>query len=158
MNKVIDATKWIIQNFFSLTIVILVFFYLRWFRLTPFVFLDDPTTAFIAGLILLAVYGVFVRIFLRINKHISLKIILSFINIVFLVINSSYLHIHMPRIETAGKCNGVTIFITNGRPLLDEQWVYRQKSIWRGAFNYESYFLDYAPGDGPREIICDEEK
>jgi hypothetical protein len=153
MNNISNAIKWAIRNFFFITIAIFIIIYLWWFRLTPFVFLDDPTTAFVGGFILLIVYLAF-SLALSLSKHVFLKAIFYFFNFIFLMVNVLYLEIHIPRIETSKKCNGETYYITYGAPLLDEQWTYVQVSKWKGLV-YESHFWGYAPGSAANDIICD---
>jgi len=130
---------------------------LCWFRLTPFVFWDDPTKAFFGGLVLLIPFGLLSKI-LPHTKPGDLKTIFHIANFIFLYVNASYLDIHMPRIESAASCNGINYYITHGAPLLDEQWTYIQLSKWTGLFDYESHFYGYAPGSGGNEIICDTER
>ncbi len=132
MKNISSAFKWAIRHFFTLTIGAFIIFYLRWFRLTPFVFDDDPTSAFIGGCVLLIIYGVLVNIFARAKSGSFLKALLAVINILVLCINTLYLYIHIPSIETTLVCNGVKYYITYGAPLGDEQWTYVQMSKWRG--------------------------
>ena len=154
MNKIIDALKWVICNFFPLTIAILALFYLRWFRLAPFVLLDDPTFAFIGGLILLILYLAFSKLLLVVKNNI-LRVVFGFLSITLLVINAVYLDIHIPRVETRARCNGVTYYLTYGHPLGDEQWTYVHMSKWNGI-SYQSHFFGYAPDAAGNKIVCDE--
>src|SRR5690349_5789752 len=105
MNKIIDAIKWVMRNFFLITIAIFAVFYLIWFRLAPFVLLDDPTFAFIAGCVLLAIYGVLAMFIVRARNR-ALKVLLAVLNVLVLCINALYLVIHMPSLETTAVCNG----------------------------------------------------
>ncbi len=157
MENITNAIKWAIRNFFFIAIAILILFYLRWFRLTPFVFLDDPTFAFIGGIVLLIIFFVISKA-LSSSKRVFPKTVLYFLGLVFLAINIAYLNVHIPRIGTSLKCNRVTYYLTYGAPLTDEQWTYVQLSKWWGLFNYESHFWGYAPGSGANDIICDAEK
>lgn len=159
MNRIIAGITWIVKNFFLISISILLVFYLRWFRLAPFVLGDDsdPTFGFIGGMILLGIFVALAFALLH-SKHVLLKAILLLANVIFFAINAMYLIIHIPRIEAAAKCNGITYYITYGAPLGDEQWTYRQLTKWMGIFHYESQFFGYAPGRGPSEIVCDEAK
>jgi hypothetical protein len=154
MNNIFDAIKWFIRNFFFITIAVFVIIYLRWFRLTPFVFLDDPSEAFIGGFVLLIIYGVLSKL-LSLTKGSVLKAVLFIASIIFLYINALYLNIHMPRIVSTSKCDGITYYVTHNKPLLDEQWSYIQLSKWKGVINYESHFQGYAPGVTGDQIICD---
>ncbi len=151
-----NARKWAIRNFFFIAIAILILFYLRWFRLTPFVFLDDPTFAFIGGFVLLIIFFVLSKL-LSSTKHVFPKTVLYFLNLVFLTMNIVYLDIHIPKIGTSLKCNGATYYITYGAPLGDEQLTYVQLSKWWGLFNYKSIFFGYSPGSGANDILCDVE-
>ena len=155
MNKIFDASKWVVRNFFFITIGFFVLIYLRWFRLTPFVFLDDPTEAFIGGFVLLIIYSALSKI-LSLTKHGVVKIILFIASIIFLYINALYLNIHMPRIVSTTKCSRTTYYVTHNKPLGDEQWSYIQLSKWEGFINYESSFQGYAPTVTGDKIICDE--
>lgn len=150
MYNISYVIKWVVRNFFFLSIVVFIIFYLRWFRLTPFVFGDDPTTAFIGGCFLMIIYGTLATFFAR-TKSVALKVMLAIVNIMLLTINALYLIIHIPNIETTAMCNGIKYYITHGAPLGDEQWTYVQVSKWRGIF-YESYFWGYS---GANEIKCD---
>jgi hypothetical protein len=156
MDKISGAIKLIVYKSFFISIVVFVLLYLWWFRLTPFVFLNDPTLAFIGGSILLIIYGA-LSIAISRTKHNVMNPVLSIVNIIFFVINVTYLDIHMPRIKTTASCNGITYYVTRGRSLLDEQWTYVQVSSWKGVFDYESHFSGYEPDAGTGEIICDPE-
>jgi hypothetical protein len=158
MDKISAVIRWIVYNSFFISIVVFVLFYLWWFRLTPFVFLDYPTQAFLGGSIMLIIYSA-LSVAISRTKHNVLKPILSIVNIIFFAMNFMYLDIHIPRIKTTANCNGVTYYITRYSPLLDERWTYVQESKWKGYFNYESHFYGYdRPGLGEKEIICEEMK
>jgi hypothetical protein len=156
MNNTFNAARWVSKNFFFISIAVLVVFYLRWFRLTPFVFGDDPTDAFILGCVLLFILLV-VSTFLARTTNGPLKFLLLMLNIPFLLVNSLYLFVHIPWLETTVQCNGIRYYISQGAPLFDEQWTYVQMSKWKGI-SYESRFFGYAPGAGGNEIICDEKR
>jgi len=155
MDKVFAAINWIVRKIFFITIVVLLIFYIRWFRLTPWVFFDDPTFAYMFGLILLIVYGIFIKAWF-VSKNAILKMFLLLISIGVLVINCLYLEIHIPRLVTTVKCNSIRYYITSYSPFLDEQWQYDQLSKWRGVF-YQSTPLRFS-GLPSYRIICDEEK
>jgi hypothetical protein len=155
-NKTFNTVRWVGQNFFFISIVVLVVFYLRWFRLTPFVSGDDPTDAFVVGCFLLLIFLI-VSISLARTTDTRLKFMLLMGNATLLFMNSAYLFIHIPWIETTASCNGIRYFITHGAPFGDEQWTYVQMSKWKGI-SYESHFWGYAPGAGANEIICDEKR
>jgi hypothetical protein len=154
MHKTFNAARWVSKNFFFITIAVLVFFYLRWFRLAPFVSGDDPTQSFIVGCFLLFLFLLVSRV-LAGTTNWALRFLLLILNITLLLINGAYLLIHIPQIETTAYCNGVRYYITYGAPFGDEQWTYVQMSKWKGI-SYESHFFGYAPGAGGNEIICNE--
>lgn len=160
MSRIIAATAWIVGHFFIISIAVLVIFYLQWFRIAPFTLGDnsDPTGGFIVGMILLGIFGALAFVLLRRRKPGILKDLLIFINVVFLAINTMYLIIYVPRIETSAQCNSITYYIAYGHPFGDAQWTYRQLTKWEGVFRYKSSFFGYAPGRGPSEIICDRAK
>ena len=158
MNKIVDAIKWIGNNFLFIAVVIFILFYLHWFRIAPFVFLNDPSFAFVGGMVLLLIYVVLASISSLSKFGVGVKILFYSLSIIFLIFNAFYLNIHMPWIETTAKCNGNTYYITHGSPLFDEQWTYVQLTKWKGMFKYESSFYGYAPSASANEIICDVDK
>ncbi len=156
MKNNFNATKWVRKNFFFISVAVLIVFYLRWFRLTPFVFGDDPTEAFIPGSILLFIF-LAVSMLLRWITNRDLIFLLGMVNITLLLMNGLYLFVYMPWLETTAKCNGIRYYISQGAPFSDPQWTYVQMSKWKGI-SYESSFFGYAPGAGANEIICDEKR
>jgi hypothetical protein len=157
MNKIVNVFRWFTLTFFLITIGVFIVFYLRWFRVAPFVFLNDPTRAFIGGLVLLFLYTI-VSFMTRLSElDIAQKTLVYISAIPLLVINVVYLNLYLPRIETMAKCNGITYYITYGAPILDDQWTYIQLTKWRGIF-YESHFLGYASDAGANKIKCDADR
>jgi hypothetical protein len=124
--------------------------------LTPFVPINDPTEAFIAGCILLIIFLAVAKLHAWITNK-PLKFFLATLNVLLLLINAVFLFVYSPYLETTAKCNGVRYYISFGAPLNDPQWTYVQMSKWKGI-SYESRFFGYAPGSGANEIICDEER
>ena len=53
--------KWAIEIIFLIPFAIIVMYYVKWFRLTPWVFFDEPTFAYVFGFILLVVHGILVK-------------------------------------------------------------------------------------------------
>ena len=156
LTRIIDLIPTLFRRLFLLSIVVIGIFYLRWLWLDPPVFkvYSDPTNAFRAGMMLLAPFVAFAFALQRAKKafvHWALVVA----NVLFLWVNVSYLIVHMPSIEASARCNGKTYFITYGAPVLDEQWTYRQLTIWRGPFRYQSRFFGYAPGHGSSRFVCD---
>jgi hypothetical protein len=158
MNKVVKAVQWVARNLHFISIVIFIAVYLRWFRITPFVYLNDPSFAFVGGMVLLFIYIVLALISSLSRIGVTPRILFYSLAVIFLVFNVFYLQVHMPGVEATAKCNGITYYISHGSPLFDEQWTYVQLTKWRGMFNYESYFYGYAPSASANEIICDVEK
>lgn len=154
MKNTSNVFKWVFRYFFIFTIAVFIIFYLWWLRIAPFVWGNDPTSAFIGGCILLIIYGVLVNIFAHAKSGSFLKALLAVVNILVLCINALYLYIHIPSIETTLVCNGIKYYITYGAPLGDEQWTYVQMSKWKGLV-YESHFWGYSPDAGANEIRCD---
>ena len=155
LDKIFGAIHWAIPKIFLITLVVLVVFYLRWFQLTPFAFLDNPEFGYIVGFILLLIYGLFVKAWLA-SKNIFWKSLFFVVSILLLGINSLYLEIHIPRLSTTAKCNGTRYYISDYAPLGDEQYLFAQISGWKGIF-YESTFGIYM-SVGSYKIVCDEEK
>ena len=156
MKKIIKAIGWIVRSLLIISIAVFVVFYLRWFRLTPFVFMDDPTYAFVGGMALLFIYTILV-LMTTLPVDIAQKVIFYSLITPLLVVNIFYLKIHIPSLGTVSQCNGITYYITYGAPLFDEQWTYVQVSKWQGI-SYESHFWGYSPSAGANEIICDVER
>ena len=154
MNREFSVVKWVIQIFSLSTFVILIAFYIRWFRLTPWVFFDDPTTGFAFGMILLIIYGFLVKAVIS-SKDIFTKTIPFIFSILLLGINCLYLEIHIPRLVTTAKCNGIRYYISHYAPIGDEQLSFNNLSRWKGL-SYESRWHGYS--FGRENIICDEEK
>lgn len=100
----------------------------------------------------MAIYGGLLIIF-SLAKHTILKSVLFVIVSMILTLNSVYLFIHMPRVEFAAKCNGITYYITSVRPLSDEQWTFDMYSKWAGMFTFKS--IPFGVGV-VKNIICDE--
>ena len=159
-RRILEAAKWIVcgffpRGFFPLTIAILIVFYMRWFRLTPWVLLDEPTIAFTAGMFLLTLYGFMVKVWLT-NQDLAVKILLFSVCLLLLGANGQYLRIHIPQLRATAVCSGTRYFISQYVPFLDEQWNFYQLSKWRGVF-YESHFFGLTGGTSYR-IVCDTEK
>jgi hypothetical protein len=155
MNKILNATKWIIHNFFLLTLALLVIVFIRWFWLTP-IRLSYDTAGIIAGIILLIISGAIVGSIWRANKDGNADAVVVMASIALLGINYWYIDIHYPRVITTAKCNGARYTITRYSPLFDEQLEYRNLSIWKGVL-YKSFFFG-SSGIGGYKIICDEGK
>lgn len=152
MNKITNAIKWVLHNFFIVALLTCSIFYLRWFKLAPFTSPGYLTDAFIGGAILMALYGGLLIIYLLV-KHIILKILLSIAISTVLFINTIYLFAFMPRVEYATECNGITYYITSVRPLSDAQWTFDMYSKWEGTFTFKS--IPFGVGV-VKNIICDE--
>jgi hypothetical protein len=150
MNKITNAIKWIFHNFFFVTLVIFFIFYLRWFKLTPFVSPGYLTNAYVGGGILMVIYGGLLIIFLLAKRTILKTVLFIIISTIF-TLNSVYLFIHMPRVKFAAKCNGITYYITSIRPLSDEQWTFDMYSKWESIFKFKSFQFGVV-----KEIVCDE--
>lgn len=156
MNKIVgNLKKWTIDIIFLIPFAIMVMFYVKWFRLTPWVFFDDPTFGFVFGFILLVVHGILVKAWFS-SKDTFGRGILFFISILVFGINYLYLDVHIPRLATTTKCNGIRYNISYYAPFGDEQLQYDHLSQWKGLY-YKSSGFRYV-GSANYKIICDEEK
>ncbi|MCI0553962.1 MAG: alkaline shock response membrane anchor protein AmaP [Anaerolineae bacterium] len=155
MGKVTGAIKWIISNLFFITIAIFIGIYLRWFRLTPLMFYNDPDGAYIVGLILLGLYSLFAFLIKLSKNRRFLKRFLFFPTAIFLLGNITHANAFFPSLEFASKCNGKTYYITWMHPFGDYQWIFNNVTIWKGV-KYESFFFGYSSSS--YEIVCDEDK
>jgi len=157
VKKVVDVSKWLIRNFFLISIGVFIVIYLRWFRLTPLVFdyYNDPNGAYIVGLILLSMYIASVTLVRLAKNRTTLKKTLFIPVIFFFGINVIHASSFFPSIENNIKCNGNTYYITWMHPFGDYQWTFDQLTMWRGL-KYETQFFGYS--EGPFEIVCDKEK
>lgn len=155
MKKVIDAGKLIIHNFYSISIVVFIVIYIRWFRLTPLMFYNDPDGAYIVGLILLGLSSLFAFLFKRSKNRRFLKGFLFILATIFLIGNIAHINAFFPSLEFTTKCNGKTYYVTWMHPFGDYQWSFNNVTIWKGV-KYESFFFGYSSSN--YEIVCDENK
>ena len=155
MKKIIDASKWLIRHFFYFSIAVFIVIYLRWFRLTPLMFYNDPDYAYIVGLILLGLYCLFAILIKLSESKTWLKILLLIPAIFFFMGIVIHAYAFFPSVETIAKCNKKTYYITWMHPFGDYQWTFDNITIWKSVFKYESFFFGYS--GGPYEIVCDKE-
>jgi len=158
MKKIIEAIKWIVRNSLLITVAGFIIIYLRWFKLTPLIFYNDPDGAYIVGLILLGIFGFFVMLLKLARNRAVVKIILLVPTILFFLGNITHIIAFFPSMEFTTKCNGNTYYITWMHPFGDYQWTFYNVTIWKGVFKYKSFFFGYSPGAGPYKVICDEER
>jgi hypothetical protein len=157
MIKLGNTAAWIWRNIFFITITPLLIVYLRWFRLTPFMFgSNDPDFAYIVGLILLAIYGLFAFLIKRAKNHRYMKGFLFFPATIIFLINIWHANAFFPSLEVTSKCNGNTYYISWMHPFGDYQWSVDNVTIWRRFLSYESFFFGYS--GGPYKIVCDDER
>jgi hypothetical protein len=138
---------------FLIALIILVAYYVRWFRLTPPGQSRDTTFTFSVGFGLLVVNAILAFIFSLAYQRLEFKAVLIIVDFTLVAINGQYLDIHMPRMIISANCNGATYFVTDNTPFLDEQWPYRVMSKWAGAKYKYSY--SWYLGNQPDTIICD---
>lgn len=153
MKKIVDAGKWIIHNFYSISMAVFIVIYIRWFRLTPLMFYNDPDGAYIVGLILLGFYSLFAFLIKRSKNRLFLKGFLFIVATIFLIGNIAHVNAFFPSIEFTTKCNGKTYYVTWMHPFGDYQWIFNNVTIWKRV-KYESFFFGYSSSS--YEIVCDE--
>ena len=144
MNKVVNFIKWASSNFFYLTIAVLIFLYIWWFRLNPLISGPGEQTSgpFIFGLTLLLIY-IFIIGVLKFWAHRSFSRALPLVlAILFLAVNSVFVFIYLPRLEASAHYGKATYYITSNLPFLD-CCSYHQFTEWQPIFHYESYFFGY---------------
>jgi hypothetical protein len=85
MNKVTDFLRWVSSNFFYITIAVLIFLYMGWFRLNPIVSGPGEQAAapLIFGLILLLIYIFSVGMLKLLQRHIFIKALFVVIAVFF---------------------------------------------------------------------------
>lgn len=156
MKNFAKTDKWITRYFIPFSIVIFVIIYLRWFRLTPLVFYNDPDFAYIVGLILLGLYALFAILTKTTRKHKILQKLLFIPSAILFIGSIGHITAFFPQIDFTAKCNNKTYYITWMHPFGDYQWIFNNLTIWHGSFKYESFFFGYELGS--YEIVCDDEK
>jgi len=153
MKKVVDAGKWLTRNFFLIPIPVFIVIYLRWFLLTPLMFFNDPDAAYIAGVFLFSLYVLLSMLLKRARSHSAVRIFLLLSAFLFFLWNIFHIKAFFPSIESVAECNGKTYYVTWMHPLGDYQWTFNNVTIWKGPFEYESFFFGYSMDS--YEIICD---
>jgi hypothetical protein len=112
-------TRWVIDNFFILLLVIYSLLYVRWFVVLP---IDDPSWdlgTFAFGLKLLAfttIISILWRVFLRHNR---IQLLFRTATYLGLALTGLYLYSFMPEVEQIASFNGNTYILTYHREFLD---------------------------------------
>jgi len=157
MHKIISAIRWVGNNFFVVTLGILIFIYLWGFQIAPFVFVFSDT-AFVFGIILLAIYGAIVM-FLKFTKNQTCsRIFLTFVTIFFFCLIVPYVYYFKPSLTSSAKCNGTTYYLTiHPNSPITVDWYHYRLTKWDGLFKYDSTLFGLAASYS-YEMTCDEKE
>ena len=144
MDKVKAIIGWITKRLFPISIVIFVLIYMWWFRLTPW----DPQEYCCSngnyqfGLTLLVLFigsGIF---WLLTKNRNYLGMFFRITTIFFLILNSWYITLFVPRIIDAAKYNGIVYYLVSYYTGPDQPSTLYQLTKWYGMFNYEIRDMD----------------
>lgn len=159
MDRFYEKTRWVLRNFFPLTLLFFAICYLRWLQLTPVHFWKesgDEETAIQIGSLLFSLYFLLsLLISLLKKRQTTQKVLISFGLLAFWA-NVQYLLLYTPKLENNIIYNDVTYYITSNRQSpFGYGPGYYQLSKWRKNLTHESIFFGYS--GGPFKIIYDTE-
>ena len=141
MHGVKVFIEWIKKRLFPISIVIFVFIYTLWFRLTPWNPQNDCcfNLNYRLGLILLIFYIGSGSSWWIIKNRTYLRMFFRLITIFFFILVSLYIALFMPRVIETAQYNGAVHYLVSYSNWPDSPWTIYQLTTWQSFSRYDAH-------------------